>query len=218
MATVERRAQPAAKKSRKLSLTRAERAELVKRRLFDAAVKVVGQYGYAEATVARITKLAGVAQGTFYNHFPNRQDLLDQLLPTVGQQLLAFIRVKVHGIRDQAEIEEARFRAFFDFLIEMPQFMRILNEAQVFAPEGYEKHLDLVQKNYIRALRRGGVGNDLSDEELQVAVYIMMGARSYLSHNFSYTDKNVHLPVDAVYSAYNKLIRSGLFSNSVPRP
>ncbi|WP_299104437.1 helix-turn-helix domain-containing protein [uncultured Bradyrhizobium sp.] len=32
----------------------------------------LGRYGYAEASVARITDEAGVAQGTFYNHFENR--------------------------------------------------------------------------------------------------------------------------------------------------
>ena len=43
----------------------------------EAATKIVGKYGYAEASVARITDEAGVAQGTFYNHFENRQELLD---------------------------------------------------------------------------------------------------------------------------------------------
>ena len=197
-----------------MNLTRAERAGLVKRRIFEAAVKVVGQFGYSEATVSRITKEAGVAQGTFYNHFPNRQDLLNQLLPTVGEQLLNFIRQKVSHIKDQAEKEDARFHAFFQFLTEMPQFMRILNEAQVFAPEGYEKHINVVLKNYTRTLKRAGVGANLSDDELQVFVHIMMGIRSYLSMTYSYTDNSVHLPEDAVYSTYSKLMRSGLFGKA----
>ena len=72
----------------KPKLTRAERNDEVKKRLFDAAAKVVGRLGYAEASVARITELAEVAQGTFYNHFENRQELLDQLLPTIGLQMV----------------------------------------------------------------------------------------------------------------------------------
>ena len=213
-ARVKKAVLPVARKSRKLSLTRAERAGLVKRRIFDAAVKVVGQFGYSEATVARITKEAGVAQGTFYNHFTNRQSLLDQLLPTVGEQLLDYIRLNVSNIKGEAEKEDARFRAFFQFLIEMPQFMRILNEAQVFAPDGYEKHIYAVLKNYTRTLQKAGVGADLSDNELQVMVHIMMGLRSYLSMTYSYTDNTVHLPESAVYSTYSKLMRSGLFGES----
>lgn len=204
--------QASVRKSRRLNLTRAERAELVTRRLMDAAITVVGQYGYAEASVSRITKLAKVAQGTFYNHFPNRQDLLDQLLPAVGQRMLEFIRDRVEGLNSEADIEVARFKAFFEFLIEVPEFMRILNEAQIFAPLGYAKHIDIVAKNYMRALRRGGVDDTaFSPAELEVVVHIILGARSYISHHFSYSDGEVHLPGEAIYSAYEKLIRFGLF-------
>ena len=49
---------------------------------------MVGRLGYAEASVARITELADVAQGTFYNHFESRQELLDQLLPAIGRQMV----------------------------------------------------------------------------------------------------------------------------------
>jgi len=50
-------------------LKRVERNAWTKQRIFEAATKVVGKHGYAEASVARITEEAGVAQGTFYNHF-----------------------------------------------------------------------------------------------------------------------------------------------------
>jgi AcrR family transcriptional regulator len=42
-------------------LNRVERNAWTKRRIFDAAAKMVGKYGYAEASVARITEEAGVA-------------------------------------------------------------------------------------------------------------------------------------------------------------
>jgi hypothetical protein len=201
------------RRSHRLHLTRVERSEGVKNRLFAAAVKVVGKVGYAEASVSRITSLAGVAQGTFYNHFPNRQDLLDQLLPTVGIEMLEFIRRRVRNVISPSERESARFGAFFDFLIEMPEFMRILNESDLFAPKGYAQHIELISKDYVRALKKQQVGFGVfSPEEMEVVVHIMMGARSYLSHHFSYTNGRVHLPPPHVFTAYEKLFTSGLFS------
>ena len=97
----------------KPKLSRAERNDEVKRRLFDAAAKIVGRLGYAEASVARITELAEVAQGTFYNHFKNRQELLDQLLPTIGLQMIDFIAERTNAAARGAEKETERFRAFF---------------------------------------------------------------------------------------------------------
>jgi len=207
------RASTTAKRSQRLHLTRIERSEVVKNRLFAAAVKVVGEVGYAEASVSRITRLAGVAQGTFYNHFPSRQDLLDQLLPTVGIEMLEFIRRKLKDVRSPVDREAARFRAFFDFLMEMPEFMRILNESDLFAPKGYAQHIERISRDYVRALNKQEVGSTFfSPEELEVVVHIMMGARSYLSHHFSYANGRVHLPPAHVYTAYEKLFCSGLFA------
>ena len=46
--------------------------------LFAAAALVVGEYGYEETSITRITEKAGVAIGTFYNYFETRQELFDQ--------------------------------------------------------------------------------------------------------------------------------------------
>lgn len=193
--------------------TRSEKNDDVKRRLFSAAAKVVGRHGYAEASVARITELAGVAQGTFYNHFGNRQELLDQLLPAIGQQMVAFIQHRLDQSATELEKERTRFKAFFDFLLETPEFLRILNEAEVYAPEGYQKHLDNIATAYVRTLRRGrgsgGVG-DFTDEELEVIVHILMGARGYLSRRYAYGEAGAQPVPEHVQSAYMKLIAHGL--------
>jgi len=114
-------------------LNRVERNAWTKRKIFDAATRIVGKYGYAEASVARITEEAGVAQGTFYNHFENRQQLLDQLLPKIGLDMVRFIRDRT-GTAHAASQEIERFGAFFDFIREVPEFLRILNGAEFFAP------------------------------------------------------------------------------------
>src|SRR5271155_4036073 len=65
-------------------LSRAEKSQLIRNKLFDSAAKVVGKHGYSDAMVSLITSEAHVAQGTFYNYFESRQHLFDQLLPSLG--------------------------------------------------------------------------------------------------------------------------------------
>lgn len=210
--TTQARASSSAKRPK---LTRSEKNDDVKRRLFGAAAKVVGKFGYAEASVARITDLAGVAQGTFYNHFENRQELLEQLLPVIGQHMVDFIREKIEASASELEKEVARFRAFFEFLQDTPEFLRILNEAEVFAPLGYQQHLDNISAAYVRLLKRargpGKIG-DYSDEELEVIVHILMGARGYLSRRYAYGEEGVNPVPEHVITAYEKLMRSGLIA------
>jgi AcrR family transcriptional regulator len=197
-------------------LNRVERNAWTKRKIFDAATKIVGKYGYAEASVARIIEEAGVAQGTFYNHFENRQELLDQLLPKIGIDMVRFIRDRT-GTAHAAQQEIERFGAFFDFIREVPEFLRILNEAEFFAPAGYQKHLDNVATAYVRILKRArkaGAIVDYSDEEFEAIVHMFMGARGYLSRRYSYTDGTVTAVPDHVMSAYQKLVTRGLFDTT----
>jgi AcrR family transcriptional regulator len=204
---------PAAAAAKVVKLNRVERNAWTKRRIFDAATKIVGKYGYAEASVARITEEACVAQGTFYNHFENRQELLDQLLPKIGTDMVGFIRART-GTADAARQEIERFGAFFDFIREVPEFLRILNEAEFFAPIGYQKHLDNISSAYVRILRRAryaGAVEGFSDEEFEAIVHMFMGARGYLSRRYSYGNGTVTAVPDHVISAYEKLITRGLF-------
>jgi AcrR family transcriptional regulator len=198
-------------------LSRAERNVWTKRKIFDAATKVVGKVGYAEASVARITEEAGVAQGTFYNHFENRQELLDQLLPKVGTDMVLFIRERT-GTAQAARQEIERFSAFFDFIREVPEFLRLLNEAEYFAPVGYQKHLDNIATAYVRILRRArqaGAIVDYSDDEFDAIVHMLMGARGYLSRRYSYVGGNVTAAPEHVISAYRKLVTRGLFTPEI---
>jgi AcrR family transcriptional regulator len=195
-------------------LNRVERNAWTKQKIFDAATKVVGKYGYAEASVARITAEAGVAQGTFYNHFENRQELLDQLLPKIGIDMVQFIRART-STADAARQEIERFSAFFDFICEVPEFLRILNEAELFAPNGYQKHLDNISTAYVRILKRARLAGaivDYSDKEFEAIVHVLMGARGYLSRQYSYSADGVSAVPTHVISAYRKLVTRGLFS------
>ena len=194
-------------------LNRVERNAWTKQKIFEAATKIVGRYGYAEASVARITEQAGVAQGTFYNHFVNRQELLDQLLPKIGIDMVRFIRDRT-GTGHAARQEIERFAAFFDFIREVPEFLRILNEAEFFAPAGYQKHLENVATAYVRILQRAreaGSIVDYSDDEFEAIVHMLMGARGYLSLRYSYAEDGGVIDVpDHVRTAYEKLVTRGL--------
>jgi AcrR family transcriptional regulator len=106
---------------------RAAKSDEIRRALFAAAATVVGKHGYEGASIAAITKLAGVANGTFYNYFETRQALFDQLLPAVGDQLLEHIRSRLHDNQVGIEREQQRIIGYFDFFQKNPGFLRILN-------------------------------------------------------------------------------------------
>lgn len=51
------------------------RGDRTRARLIEATTQVVAQVGYSRATTRAIADLAGVAEGTIYRHFPDKQQL-----------------------------------------------------------------------------------------------------------------------------------------------
>lgn len=193
--------------------SRSERSKLIREGLFAAAAEIVGDVGYKDASVSLIVQRAGVAQGTFYNHFESRQDILDQLLPATGRQLLAYIQERSQAGSTMLEKEELGFKAFFSFLDENPHFFRILNEAESFAPKAYRAHLELVAKGYskfFKQARQSGELQNFDEREIEVVVFMLMAARSYLAWRFIYGAEKQKTMPEWVTGAYMKLLRQGL--------
>jgi len=62
-----------------MSTRRQQQKEATARRIFEAAMRLFREQGYAETTVEQIVQAAGVAKGTFFTHFPSKDALLDHI-------------------------------------------------------------------------------------------------------------------------------------------
>lgn len=202
------------RRSRRDRPTRAERVANTRAALLDAAARVVGRVGYSGAVITAITSEASIGLGTFYNYFDSRQDLFDELLPAISERMLDFIKERSAGAAGEQEREELSFRAFFEFLAQHPEFFRVMYEAEVFAPEAYQRHTEMVLNGFMRIIgkaRREGEIAGYDDSQVEAIALILMGARHYLCLRYGrqngWKDK---LP-DEVVEAYMKLLRGGLY-------
>lgn len=200
----------------KLKRTREAKGEDTRIALFEAAVQVVGEEGYAGAGIAKIMARANLASGTFYNYFESRQDLFNQLLPALGERLLAHIRGRIDDSVTGIDREKQRIEAYFDFCRKTPGFLRVLNEAEVFAPEAFHKHIRRFQDGYRRSLIRSHSRGEIAGwelEEIDVLVFMLMGLRSYMTmlYQYEYIDPRKS-NIESMIGIYAKLLKNGLFS------
>jgi AcrR family transcriptional regulator len=203
----------AAKSVTRPKLTRAEKSDMIRNDLFEAAAKVIGEHGYLNAMIIMITQKANVANGTFYNYFSSRQDLFDQLLPRLGREMLQFIAEQSASGADEFEREVLRFTAFFDYMKEHPEFYRILYEAEVFAPSAFEAHNVQVIKGYAGVLRKAlnaGEITGYTSRELDALALILMGARHYTAMYLRRVGRAEGDLPDWVAGTYRKFIMGGL--------
>lgn len=209
-----------ARTAKRVKPTRAEKNQLTRDSLFEAAAKVVGKEGYANAMVAMVAAEAKVAHGTFYNYFESRQDLFDQLLPELGREMLQFIREEAAESANGLEREERSFRAFFTFLKMKPEFYRILYEAELFAPTAFKSHMEAVTTGYVSQLQRAAQKGELKaaeGSELEAVAYMLMGVRHYLCMRYAHRDgSTVSLP-EWVVRSYMNFVTDGIYNPASPR-
>ncbi|GAF13423.1 fatty acid degradation regulator YsiA, TetR family [Bacillus sp. JCM 19046] len=71
--------------------------------IIDAAVIVIAKHGFHQAQVSKIAKEAGVADGTIYLYFKNKEDILISLFQ---EKMGAFVEKSNEKIKQQLTIEE----------------------------------------------------------------------------------------------------------------
>lgn len=66
--------------------------------LLEAAITVIRREGFDQTSVSQLVKEAGVAQGTFYNYFESKKELVPAIASHILNEQLA--RMKEHGDPD----------------------------------------------------------------------------------------------------------------------
>ena len=104
---------------------RQQRADETRKRLFAVATRLFSDCGYVETTVDAIAKLAGVAKGTFFVHYPTKDAVIAQLVhrqievakQARGRSLAAgggpidAMRATILSLGDQAALDRGLSRA-----------------------------------------------------------------------------------------------------------
>ena len=103
------------------------RSDATKKKLFDAAMELIGERGFTDASVDEIVERAGVAKGTVYYHFSGKAELVEALIADRFAPLAAAFReaAATHA-EDPRMAIEAIVRAELAFLSEHSSFSKLL--------------------------------------------------------------------------------------------
>ncbi len=114
--------------------------EIIKRRLIDAAIKVIGAKGFRKTTVPMITKKAGVGTGTFYLYFKDKSHVFGEAVVQISSELRNYIedvfqkqmesfKGRTAGPGDITIAQHAIYSSFFDYVDNYrSQFMILFRE------------------------------------------------------------------------------------------
>ena len=94
--------------------------------ILDAARRVFAESGYEASSIRDIVRRSGLAAGTFYNYFPDKQSVLLALLEDRTEVLRRRLRLARARARDFEGLVGDAYRVYFGFLADDPPTAELL--------------------------------------------------------------------------------------------
>ncbi|MFC0540282.1 TetR/AcrR family transcriptional regulator [Kutzneria chonburiensis] len=132
---------------------RPARTSATKQKLFDAALRLVGERGAAGVTVDEIAAEAGVAKGTVYYNFGSKDGLVDALLRHGVELLAARLRV-AEDVDDTGSALESLVDGALGFFAEYPAFAQLLVSEMWRTPGQWHGTLSLLRDDIVAIVKQ----------------------------------------------------------------
>lgn len=108
-----------------------QQVERLRNEILEAAVVVFKEYGYEKATIKKISEKAEVADGSIYNYFENKRDILLSLFEKMKEATTVNFTILPENEGDLSKILSAVMIAQLDQNSIVPMFTLLLHEAGV---------------------------------------------------------------------------------------
>jgi AcrR family transcriptional regulator len=137
-----------------------------RRRLLDAGHRLIAQKGVAELRIAEITNEAGVALGSFQNHFVTKDEFVEAVVSETLEALAAEIVDQEPPAGDAGVVAISALRRFVRLAYEDPAFSRLL----VNLGRGEELFVEAIRPFARTALERAVREGSFVIDDLDIAV------------------------------------------------
>jgi len=137
--------------------------EATRQRLIEAAIQLFAHEGLHGATSARIARAAGVATGTFYLHFRDKQELFAAIVQSALAELRGRLRRAIDGAGSEPRAQvRARTAELVAFSEDNRSLIRVLFGRRQEAGELAEDVLDALIPGIEESLRARAAAGELS--------------------------------------------------------
>ncbi|GAA0847869.1 TetR/AcrR family transcriptional regulator [Marinobacter szutsaonensis] len=190
------------------SAPKTARGARTRAKILAAAEDAFGSMGYHQAGVSDITRMAGVAQGTFYTYFASKEDTLRELVRDMGLKLRAHLASEVKNANNRIEAEGLGLKAFLQYVAANPSLYRVLQEAQFVDESIYREYYEAFGRGYLRMLANATNKGEIRPGNDEVRIWALMGLSNFLGLRFALWEQDV--PLDEIVDTITDLLNHGL--------
>lgn len=164
---------------------RTARGERTRRKLLDAAMIEFAERGFYEASIAGITRRAGVALGSFYTYFENKEALFRDLVRHLSETVRLAAKDALETPRPAIEAERAALEAFLHVAQENSGIYRIIDEAEFVIPESFREHYMTTAGRVHQRLKDGAAKGEVRGDVDEVHAWAIMGMNVFLGLRYA---------------------------------
>lgn len=177
-------------------------------KILAAAEQVIGEKGFAAASIADITRAADTAMGTFYIYFSGKDELFRELVQDMGLTTRSQAAVRVSTATNRLEAERAGLEAYLMVIRDRPMQYRIVEEARFVDPEVYRKYYMEFGRAYADRLELAVQKGELSPGDAEVRAWALMGIAKTLGERFILWEEDAD--IERIVTEAHKFICNGL--------
>jgi AcrR family transcriptional regulator len=182
-----------------------------KENIIASAISLINEVGFAEASMSKIAKAAGVSPATLYTYFENKDDLLKELFIVSKKDMHKSI---IKGI-DASSATEATFRALLKNFIEYFQSRKdscLFIEQFMNSPliqkltERDEREIESPFMGFFENGKAAGTLKQIDTELIFIYAIspLTQVAKKYASGSLELTDKNVATLIDMSWESIKR--------------
>lgn len=150
--------------------------------ILQTARKIFIEQGFLATTTAQIAAQCGIAHGTLFLHFKNKENLIIEIL---DQQLEQISFKIVELIRDSSDLKEILSR-YLDFIEEAEDFFSVLARELPFYPEQLRRKIifreSLIRSKFTRVIEQGITSGQLINcDPVMATAFLFSTINYYLS-------------------------------------
>ncbi|MEM9620750.1 MAG: TetR/AcrR family transcriptional regulator [Pseudomonadota bacterium] len=144
--------------------------------LIDSAISVFGDKGIAEASIHEITAIAGLANGTFYNHFKDKDELAFAASEAIALEIARHMDEQMHDLQRGVTRVVVATSAMLRFALALPNWAQVLVEQYQRRPTVKAAAFSYMRADIELAVERGEISIEVDRLLLEQIAALMMTA------------------------------------------
>jgi len=148
------------------------RRERTRNALLSATRELIAEGGVDGVRTGEITERADVAAGSFYNHFADKQEIVEAVLTEVSEEQGKVVDLMTAELEDPAEVVACAHRHFVDLAAADPSFAQLVVKLNA----SHQLLMGTLGPRAVRDVQRGIDEGRFRAEDVSLAVYATGGA------------------------------------------